>query len=91
MSATSSLPVQSGIDHLGILPSVVNEMRNQACYLNVPAASLPPQLAVSRDQAAPNVRRIRGRLDNVEVAGIGYLTPAGDVFKSLVVAFSAAH
>jgi len=85
------LTVQSGIDSLGLMPSVVNEMRNKAFYINVPAAALPPQLSVVPDAGAPNARLIRGRLDGIEVSGTAYLAEpvdaTGEVFKAMIVAF----
>lgn len=92
MSTIHRRAVQSGIDSMGILPSVVNEMRNKAYYINVPASALPPQLSVMQDGGAPNARRIRGRLNDVEVSGTAYVSDAScDVFKAIVVAFEPAH
>lgn len=92
MSNINRLAVQSGIDAMGILPSVVNEMRNKAFYLNVPASALPPQLSVVPQLGEPNARSIRGRLDQVEVSGTAYVADAsGEVFKAMIVAFEPAH
>ena len=92
MSTTNHLAVQSGIDAMGILPNVVNEMRNKAYYINVPASALPPQLSVVPDEGAPNARRIRGRLNGVDVFGTAYVSDlSSEVFKSVVVAFEPAH
>jgi len=92
MSNINRLTVQSGVDAMGILPSVVNEMRNKAFYLNVPAAALPPQLSVLPDAGEPNARRIRGRLDTVDVTGTAYVADAsGEIFKAMIVAFEPVH
>ncbi|MCK6433151.1 MAG: hypothetical protein L6Q68_08975 [Aquabacterium sp.] len=83
--------VQDGIDAIGVIPCVVNERRSQAFYTDIARAALPPQLSVTIDATAPNARRLRGRVGSVEVAGVGYLSESGDVFKSLVVGFDVAH
>lgn len=91
MSNQSLLAMQSGIDSLGILPSVVNEMRNKAFYINVPAAALPPQLSVTPDVGVPNARKICGRLADVDVTGTAYVADTTcDVFKAMIVAFEPA-